>query len=137
MAQSQSPTKEGYAEMSKLLCGEGATCVKSVVCLEGTCTAASEDSTFADPANDATHIAGDGLSIADADSVVSTTTTNTDDTIEVDHVFTASGTKTVTGFHVCNDDDDVTFMECCFNAGVALESSDTLTIEGKMQIKKD
>ena len=137
MAQSQSPTKEGYAEMSKLLCGEAASAVKSVVCLEGTCTTASENSTFADPADTATHLVGSGLSIANADSVASTTTTNTDDTIEVDHVFTASGTETVTGFHICNDDDDATFMECCFNAGVALESSDTLTIEGKMQIKKD
>jgi hypothetical protein len=135
MAQSQKPTYQGYAEIAKLLAGEAASALTKIVGLEGTCTAAAEASTFADPANDATHIADSGLSIVAAHTVATVTTDQTDDTVQVDHVFTASGTKTVTGFHVCNDDGDVTFMECCFNAGIAMESSDTLTIQAKLQFK--
>lgn len=135
MAQSQKPTTQGYGEIGKYMAGEAASCVKSIVCLEGTCTTAAESSTFADPADSATHITDSGLSIVDADTVASSQTTVANDTVEVDHVFTATGSKTVTGFHVCNDDDDITFMECCFNAGLAMETSDTLTIEAKMQFK--
>jgi len=135
MAQSEKPTTQGYAEVCKLVCGEAASKASKIVCLENTCTTAAEASTFVDPADDATHIADSGLSIVGAHTVASETTDATDDTVQVDHVFTATGTKTVTGFHICNDDGDVTFMECCFNAGVAMESTDTLTIEAKMQFK--
>jgi len=55
--------------------------------------------------------------------------------VQVDHVFTASGSQSVTGFAIENDDDDVVFMECCFAAALAMETSDTLTIEAKMQFK--
>jgi len=135
MAQTQSPTKEGYGEMCRLICGEETVAdnaVKSVVCIKTGCTA-DEDQTYAG----ITKCTETGVSIADADSVVSTQTTNPDDTVEVDHVFTAGESVTVLGFGVCNDANDKLFMLCCFNAGVALETSDTLTIEGKMQIKKD
>jgi hypothetical protein len=56
------------------------------------------------------------------------------DTITFDHVFTASETRNVAGIHLCNDDGDVTFVECCFNAVLAVENTDTVTIDGAIVI---
>jgi len=136
MAQTQKPTKLGYAEMAKRMAtaGDGAgSCVKSIVGLTGACTA-SEDSTFANPGG-ATKLAANGFTLANADSVATSTTDATDDTVEVDHVFTATGSQSVTGFAIENDDDDVVFMECCFAAAFEAEENDTITIEGKIQFK--
>jgi len=138
MAQSQEPTKEGYGEAVRLLCGEETVAdnaYKSVVCYEGTCTAAAETSTYATPA--ATKSTKSGVSIADADSVASVATTVTDDTVQVDHEFTAGETVTVTGFGVCNDANDKLYAECCFNAGIALEDTDKLTVQMKVLYQKD
>ena len=133
MAQTQKPTNLGYGELGRLVAGEAATAVKSIVGLTGACTA-SESSTFANPGG-ATKLAANGFSLADADTVVSSQTTVADDTVELDHVFTASGTQSVSGFAVENDDDDVVYMECCFNAALECESGDTITCEAKMQFK--
>ena len=133
MAQTQKPTALGYAEIAKLLAGEAATCLESVVGLTGACTAA-EASTFASPGG-ATKLAANGFSLANADSVVTSTTTATDDTTELDHVFTSSGTQSVSGFAVENDDDDVVIAECCFATALATETGDTLTVEMKIQFK--
>ena len=133
MAQTQKPTNLGYGELGRLVAGEAATCVKSIVGLTGACTAA-EASTFANPGG-ATKLAANGFTLVNADTVVATDTTVTDDTVQVDHVFTASGTQSVSGFAIENEEDDVVYMECCFNAALAMESSDTLTCEGKMQFK--
>jgi hypothetical protein len=133
MSQTQKPTKLGYGELGRLVAGEAASAMKSIVGLTGACTA-SEDSTFANPGG-ATKLAANGFTLADADSVVSSQTSVTDDTVELDHVFTASGSQSVSGFAVENDDDDVVYAECCFNAALSMESGDTLTCELKMQFK--
>ena len=137
MAQSQVPTAEGFAEICNLVSGAGGTEVESVCAYSGTCTIAHQSSTFASPANGAgaIHIVGNGLSLANADTVVRSTTMVTNDTCELDHVFTASGSETVTGFCIANNADSIIFAECCFNAGVAMVNSDTLTVEMKMQFK--
>ena len=109
------------------------SCVKSIVGLTGACTAA-EASTFANPGG-ATKLAANGFTLVDADSVVTSTTTVTDDTVELDEVFTATGSQSVSGFAIENDHDDVVFMECCFNAALSMENNDTLTCEGKMTFK--
>ncbi len=139
MAQTQKPTNLGYAEIAKLVAAvttamaAGASGVQSVVGLTGACTAA-EASTFANPGG-ATKLAANGFTLADADSVVTSQTTVADDTVELDHVFTATGSQSVSGFAIENDDDDVVFAECCFAAAVAMENNDTLTVEMKMQFK--
>lgn len=136
MAQSQKPTNLGYAEMARRvgIAGDAsATCVKSIVGLESSCTA-SEGSTFANPGG-ATKLSANGFTLVNAATVSISTTTATDDTVEIDHVFTWTGTQSVTGFAIENDDDDVIYMECCFNAALAGETSDTVTIEAKMQYK--
>lgn len=136
MAQTQKPTKLGYAEIAKRMAtaGDGSgSCVKSVVGLTGACTA-SEDSTFLNPGG-ATKLAANGFSLADADTVVTSKTAVDDDTVELDHVFTATDTQSVSGFAVENDDDDVVFAECCFDSAAACEKDDTLTVEMKQQFK--
>lgn len=133
MAQTQSPTNLGYGEIGRLVAEEPATGMQSIVGLTGACTAA-EASTFLNPGG-ATKLAANGFSLADADTVAASTTTVTDDTCELDHVFTASGTQSVSGFAVLNNDDDVVLAEVCFNAALAMESGDTLTCELKMQFK--
>ncbi len=129
----QKPTNLGYAEIAKLVAEEAATGVESVVGIESSCTAA-EDSTFANPAG-GNKIAGNGIQLADADSVGTSTTSVTDDTVELDHIFTFSGTQTVKGFAIENDNDDVVFAEACFAADVNGLNGDTLTVEMKMQFK--
>lgn len=132
-AQTQKPTQLGYGEIGRLMAEEAATGVQSIVGLTGACTAA-EASTFANPGG-ATKLAANGFTLVDADTVASSTTTVTDDTTELDHVFTATGAQSVTGFAIENNDDDVVFAECCFNAALAMETNDTLTCEMKLQFK--
>ena len=133
MAQTQKPTQLGYGELGRLVAEEAATGVESVIGLTGACTA-SEASTFANPGG-ATKLAANGFALVNADTVASSTTTVTDDTTELDHVFTATGAQSVTGFAILNNDDDVVFAECCFDSAIAMETDDTLTVEMKMQFK--
>jgi len=137
MAQSETVTNSGIAEWVILMSDTtpAATAMTKIVALSDTeaCTAAAA-STFANPADDAVHHTEGGLSIVAIDTVAQDTTNTAGDTITFDHVFTATATKNVTGIHTCNDDGDVTFVECCFNAVVAMESGDTLTIDGSVTV---
>ncbi len=129
----QKPTNLGYGEIGRLMAEETATGVQSVVGLTGACTAA-EASTFANPGG-ATKLAANGFTLVDADTVAASTTSVTDDTCELDHVFSCSGSQSVTGFAIENNDDDVVFAEACFASALAMENGDTLTVEMKMQFK--
>lgn len=130
MAQTQSPTNEGYGEFGKLGAGEASSAVSKVGGLKTACTA-NEAQTYAG----VTWCTESGLTVVSADSVVSSQTTVANDTIELDHVFTAGEAVTVLGFGTVNVDGDVLYAICCFDAGVALETSDTLTVEMKQQHK--
>lgn len=137
MAQTEFVTDTGIAELILLWREEGATGMESIVCLEmATVCTAAVGSTFADPADTAVHHTDSGLLLVAIDTVGGATTNTAGDTITFDHVFTATGTKNVAGIHVCNNDDDVTFVECCFNAVLALESPDTITIDGEVVINQ-
>lgn len=137
MAQTETVTNTGIAEWVVLMSDTtpAATAMTKIVALNNAvaCTAAVA-STFADPAGDATHHVDAGLDIAAIDTVAQDTTNTTGDTITFDHVFTASDTRNVAGIHTCNDDGDVTFVECCFNAVLAVENTDTITIDGAVVI---
>lgn len=133
MPQTEKPTNLGYGEIGRLMAESGATGVQSIVGLTGACTA-SEASSFAAPGG-ATKLAANGFILVDADSVTASQTTVADDTTELDHVFTATGAQSVSGFAIENNDDDVVFMEVCFASALALENNDTLTCEAKMQFK--
>jgi len=134
MAQTESLTKEGYGELGKLEAGEAASGFKSVVCIKTSCTA-DEDQTYAG----ITKATESGFTIVDADTVASVQTTNPNDTVQVDHVFTAGADLACLGFACCNDEDDVAFLVCCFAAvlNLATATSDTLTIQAKVQNKAD
>ena len=133
MSQSQKPTTQGYGEIGKLIAGETASAVTNVVAYSGTCTTAAEASTYASPA--ATMMTTNGFAQVAAATVISSQTTVANDTVELDHVFTASGVETVTGFAALNDDGDVLFAECCFDSGLAVQNADTLTCEMKMHFE--
>jgi len=135
MAQSQLVTNEGIGELNKLWHGTAATKMSKIVCLEKatTCTAAV-GSTFAAPADTSPHHTDSGLVIAAIATAALGTTNAVGDTFLFDHVFTASATKNVNGIHTCNEDGDVTFVECCFNAVVAVENTDTITIDGEVVV---
>jgi len=135
MAQTETVTDTGIAELILLWREEAATGMESIVALEmATPCTAVVGSTFADPADTAIHHTDSGLDIAAIDTVAGDTVNTAGDTILFDHVFTATATKNVAGIHVCNNDDDVTFIECCFNAVLAMENTDTLTIDGQSTI---
>jgi len=135
MAQTQTWTDTGIAELILLLREEAATGMESIVALEkATVVTAAAGSTYAAPADTSAHHTDSGLLIAAIDTVGGDTTNTAGDTITFDHVFTATGTKNVAGIHVCNNDDDVTFIECGFNAVLAMENTDTLTIDGQSTI---
>jgi len=135
MAQTQTWTDTGIQELILLLEEGVATGMESIVCLDMAtpCTAAVA-STFADPADTAVHHTDSGLQLAAIATVSHDTVNTTGDTITFDHVFTATATKNVAGIHVCNNDDDVTFIECCFNQVLAVENTDTITIDGQSTI---
>ena len=137
MSQSQTWTDTGIAELILLLREEATTGMESIVALNMAtpCTAAVA-STYADPADTATHHTDSGLAIQAIDTVAGDTVNTAGDTILFDHVFTATATKNVAGIHVCNNDDDVAFIECCFNAVLAMESTDTCTIDGQSTIEQ-
>ncbi|MFA5377311.1 MAG: hypothetical protein WC455_16290 [Dehalococcoidia bacterium] len=135
MSQSQKPTRQGYAETAKLVAGEAATKCAKIVAYEGDCAAASEASTYATPA--ATKSTKSGFAVGAANTVITVTTSFSNDTVQVDHVFTAGEAATITGFGVCNNEatPDVLFAECCFAAGIPLETAETLAVQMKMMQK--
>jgi len=139
MAQTQTVTDTGIAEWVIMMSDitPAASAANKIVCLNMAtpCTAAVA-STFADPADTATHHVDGGLSIATVTTMGQTLTNTAGDTITFDHVFTASLTRNVAGIHLCNNDGDVTFVECCFNAVLAVENTDTITIDGAVVINQ-
>ena len=130
MAQTEVVTAEGITELGLLWAEEASTGIESIVCLEmaTVCTAAA-GSTFLDPADTAIHHTDSGLLLAAIDTVAAVATG-----VDFDHEFTASATKNVAGIHVCNNDDDVCFIECCFASVIAMENTDTLTIDGNVTL---
>ena len=135
MAQTQTVTNTGIEELVLLWEGAASSKMESIVALNDSdsCVAAVA-STFADPAEAATHHTDGALDLASIDTVSHATTNTAGDTLTFDHVFTASATRNVVGIHACNDDDTVAYVECCFNALIAMENSDTLTIDGEVVI---
>jgi hypothetical protein len=133
MAQTQKPTALGYGEIGKLVAGEAASAVTKIVGLTAACTAA-EASTYANPGT-ATRLAANGFALATIDTVATVTTTVANDTVQADHVFTATDTQSVSGFAIEHNDGDATFAECCFATALAMENTDTLTVQMKIQFK--
>ena len=134
MAQTQTVTNEGIQELVKLWHGTAATKLMSIIGLTDNTAAcvAAVGSTFAAPAD--AHCTDAGLTIANITTIAIATSAEAGDAIDFDHVFTATGERSVSGIHVCNDADDKTYIECCFNALLAMETDDTLTIDGQVAI---
>ena len=129
MAQSDEFLDEGITELIALLAADAT----NIVCMtdSSACTA-QKTSTHASPAD--TLVNDSGLDDQAIDTVSTDTTNTADDTVTWDHVFTASGTKNVSGIHITNSAPDASYVEVCFNAVLAMESTDTLTIDGQAVI---
>ena len=133
MAQTELVTDEGIKELVFLWQGTAATKLMSICGLtDTTACAAAAGSTYASPADE--KCTENGLSIVNITTIALATTNTAGDTIDFDHVFTATAAENVSGIIVNNDDDDAAYIECCFNAVLAMESSDTLTIDGAVVI---
>lgn len=84
------------------------------------------------PVQEVTH----GFALVDANTVAATDSGAVVDSVaQLDHVFTCTGTQSVSGFAVENDADAVVLAECCFAAALAMEATDTLTVQMKMEFK--
>jgi hypothetical protein len=129
MAQTDEFLDEGIAEMIDSL----QAAATNIVCMTDStpCTAAKTN-THASPAD--TLVTDSGLADQAVDTVSETTTNTTGDTITWDHEFTATGTKNVSGIHITNSTPDASYVEVCFNAILAMENTDTLTIDGEAVI---
>lgn len=132
MAQTQSMTQEGIVELVSLMTGEQTlanAAVKSMCLLKTSCTA-DDDQTSAG----VTKATESGCTLADCDAVSSEKTTFDNDTIQAYHTFTAGASATIKGAGLWNDADDALIAIVCFNADVALESSDTLKVTFKIAV---
>lgn len=123
-------TNEGIQETVRLLIGEPASCIKSICCLESPCTA-DEDQT----SSSITKSTKSGFGLVDANSVKTVKTDADNDTIQVDHIFTALEDADIKGFGVFNDDNDILYSLCCYAATFHIRTDDVVTIQMKMQIK--
>ena len=133
MAQTQTVTNEGIAELVLLWHGTAAGKLAHIVGLTDstTCTAAAA-STYAAPAD--AKCTDAGLTIIDIGTIALATSNVVGDSIDFDHIFTATAEKNVSGILVSNEENDVSYLECCFNAVLAMETDDTLTIDGRVCI---
>ena len=133
MGQTQSPTVEGYNNLAKLWAAEATVAnnaVKSVCCLKTSCTADDTQTSAG-----VTKSTESGVTLVNATTVKTVKGTGDNDTVEVDHVFTAGEAATVKGFGVWSDSDAILYSLCCFAADVALQATDTLTVQMKMHVK--
>jgi hypothetical protein len=135
MPQTQTPTDEGFGELGRLAAGGTASPFKRVCCYEGAviCVASESDADATVPKS--TKI---GMGLQDADTVTTTTTAVTDDTVQIDHIFTAGEAVNVIGFGVWNTSGGTNklYGSCCFAAVLPFETSDTLTVQMLAQFKK-
>ena len=132
MAQTQTWTDEGIGEVMKLVHGTAASKLAKIAGMTDStaCTAAVGD-TYAAPAD--TMCTDSGLETVAIATVALATSNTAGDAIDFDHVFTASGSKNCSGVMVMNNEatPDVLYISCCFNAVLAMEANDTLTIDGR------
>lgn len=129
---SGSLTYEGYGELGKIMSGEAASCIKKVCCLKSNCT---EDES--QTSSGVTRCTESGLTICNADSIKSVRVTCDNDSVQLDHEFTAAEDAAVSGFGTWNDDGDVLYSLCCFGTAINLSSGDILVVRSKVRFNKE
>lgn len=136
MAQDQTVTNEGIAELVLVWGGGAGTVMKSIACMTDTtaCTVSSTHTFASPPDTIVSSTVAAALDTVNLDAVATTATNTAGDSITFDHVFTSTGTFNITGVVVMNDDDDCAYVICCFASVVNMEATDTLTIDGKVVI---
>jgi len=135
MAQTQTWTNEGIEELVKLLQGTAASKMAKIAgTTDSTACAAAVTDTYAAPADPM--CTQYGLETVAITTVALATANTAGDSMDFDHIFTASNTINVSGIMVMNNETtpDVLDISCCFNAVLAMENTDTLTIDGRATI---
>ena len=135
MAQTQTVTNQGIEELVKFWHGTAASKLAKIAGMtDSTSCAVNVADTYAAPADDM--CTENGLETAAITTVALATSNTAGDSVDFDHVFTASGAQNVSGIMVMNNEatPDVLYISCCFNAVLAMESADTLTIDGRATI---
>jgi hypothetical protein len=132
MAQEESTTYGCYKVAAKRLIGTGAAVFQYVALDEASVTNYDEETNALQ-----TESTKAGLARGVADTIVTVTTTATDDTVQFTKQFQAGATATIYGFAVFNaaTGGDMA-MWCTFAEGIPLISGDYLTCTGKIQFKK-
>ena len=137
MAQTEFVLDQGIGELILLWSGAAATKMSKIVGLDkATVVTAAVGSTFAAPGSSSAHHTEHGLELAAIDTVAQAQVNTAGDTITFDHVLTATGTENLAGIQTCNEDGDASFIECGFNAVLAMEATDTCTIDGQSTIEQ-
>ena len=136
MAQTQVVTDEGISEIIALVQGTGGSILAKIAGMQDTTACAvNATNTYAAPID--TMCTTNGLGTVAITTVEIAQSNTAGDSIDFDHVFTATAAgENVSGIMVMNNEatPDVLYIECCFNAYLAMESDDTLTIDGRLCI---
>jgi hypothetical protein len=125
MGQTQIATKEGMAEVGKFFASEAATAPKVLALLDTSCCAGASE-TYAN--NDSNFATQAGVTMCTSTEMLSTQTTNADDTTQIAHTWTITDAAggTYKGFVSCNTDCDVMYAICCFAADVVMAQNDSI-----------
>lgn len=132
MAQTQTFTKQGVGEVGRFFAGEAATGPKLLALIDTSCCAGASETWDLNDTNIATQA---GVTMCTSTEILSTQTTNADDTTQIAHTWTITdaGGGTYEGFISANTDCDVLYAICCFNASVVMAQNDVITCTMNIQ----
>lgn len=130
MAQEQVVNNEGIGEVVLWLTGGSSSTPESISCIKTACSAAT-----ASGYSNYTQSAASGLTLATIATISASSDSFSNDTVHVEHPFTAGATETVKGHMIANDDDDALYSVCCYAGDISVESGDTITVTHKIRGK--
>lgn len=130
MAQEQVMSNEGICETVLWLTGGTSSAITKISCIKTACSAAtaSGDANY-------TKSAAAGLTEASIATISVSSDSFANDTVHVEHPFTAGAAETVKGHQLTNDDSDQCFSPCCYAGDITVESGDTITVTHKIRLK--
>jgi len=130
MAQEQVVNNEGIGEIVLWLTGGTSTTPESISAIKTACSAATA-SGYANY----TKCTEAGLTLATIATISASSDSFSNDTVHVEHPFTAGTDATVKGHMLVNDDDDALYSVCCYAGDITVESGDTITVTHKIRGK--
>jgi hypothetical protein len=130
MAQEQTVNNQGIGEIVLWLTGGTSTTPESISAIKTACSAAT-----ASGYSDYTQCTEAGLTLATIGTISASSDSFSNDTVHIEHPFTAGTDATVKGHMIANDDDDALYSVCCYAGDITVESGDTITVTHKIRLK--